>query len=397
MSPGKLSGKFSFVNESRLRIGILVNPRAGIGGPAGLRGSDGEAVRREALARGSVPRAAARAGQFLQALGTVSGHIDWYTRGGDMGADVLALAGLRPVITGTATHSPSNAEDTVAAARELAAAGVDLLLFVGGDGTARDVCAAVGTRLPVLGIPSGVKMYSGVFAVSPAAAAEIVSRLADGRSVSLEEAEVRDIDEAAFREDRVQSRHYGELRVPGVRGFVQQVKCGPREDETTARQEIAAGMVEALAPGVLYLLGTGGTVQAVADALGLPGSLLGVDALRDGRLIGRDLDARAIRDLLASHGQARLLLGVTGGQGFLLGRGNQQVSAEVVRNLFARAGREAFMVLASAAKLEGLGGRPLLVDTGDAVLDAQLAGLLPVHTGYRRQVLYRVAAAASPG
>ncbi len=383
------------MNGSRLRVGLLVNPWAGIGGPVGLRGSDGDAVRREALARGSQPQAMTRAAQFLQALSAAAADVDWYTRAGDMGADVLAAAGLHAKVTGGAAHAPSCSEDTVVAARELADAGIDLLMFVGGDGTARDVCAAVGTRMPVLGIPAGVKMYSGVFAVSPVAAAEILKRLLTNQPVTLEDAEVRDIDEAAFRDDRVQSRYYGELRVPGVRGFVQQVKCGPQEDETTAQQEIAASVIETMDADVLYLLGTGGTVHTVTETLGLQGTLLGIDALRDGKLVGRDLDARAIAEILLKHERVRLLLGVTGGQGFLLGRGNQQLSAPVVRDVLARGGREALVVLASEAKLAGLAGRPLLVDTGDAALDQQLAGLLPVQTGYRRQMLYRVAAASA--
>lgn len=388
------------MNGSRLRIGLLVNPWAGVGGPAGLRGSDGTEVREEALARGVAPQAGARALQCLRALQQLAPRIEWLTRAGDMGADILAAAGMPAIVTGSAASQPSSAADTVIAARELVAAGVDLLLFAGGDGTARNVCDAVGTRVPVLGIPAGVKMYSGVFAVSPEAAAEIVGRLVGGQPVTIDEAEVRDIDEEAFRADRVVSRRYGELRVPGVHGFVQHVKCGGREAEAVAQQEIAAGVVEDLEPGVLYLVGTGSTTRAVMDALGLPDSLLGIDAVLDGRLVGRDLDAQALRGLLAQHPRVRLVLTATGGQGFLLGRGNQQLAADVIRSVVGGEGREGLLVLATRAKLDELEGRPLLVDTGDGAVDAALAGLHPVITGYRQRVLYRVAAASaitSPG
>lgn len=383
------------MNGSRLRVGLLVNPWAGIGGPAGLRGSDGAEVRAEALARGVAPRAGARALQCLRALQPLASRIEWLTRAGDMGADILAAAGMPAVVTGGAAGEPSSAADTVTAARELADAGIDLLLFAGGDGTARNVCDAVGARVPVLGIPAGVKMYSGVFAVSPEAAAEIVGRLVAGQPVAIDEAEVRDIDEEAFRVDRVVSRRYGELRVPGVRGYVQHVKCGGREPEAVAQQEIAAGVVEDLEPGVLYLVGTGSTTKAVMDALGLPDSLLGIDAVLDGRLAGRDLDARALRELLAQHPRVRLLLTATGGQGFLLGRGNQQLAADVVKGVLEREGREAISILATRAKLDEFEGRPLLVDTGDAAVDVALTGLYPVITGYRQRVLYRVAAASA--
>lgn len=383
------------MNDSRLRVGLVVNPWAGVGGPAGLRGSDGAEVRRAALARGVVPHAGERALQCLRALQPLAARIEWFTRAGDMGADALSAAGMSAVVTGAAASQPSSRADTVVAARELADAGIGLLLFAGGDGTARDICDAVGARVPVLGIPAGVKMYSGVFAVSPEAVAEIVGRLVSGQAVSIDEAEVRDIDEDAFRADRVVSRRYGELRVPGVRGFVQHVKCGGREAEAVVQQEIAAGVVEELEPGVLYLVGTGSTTKAVMDALGLPDSLLGIDALLDGRLVGRDLDARALRGLLAQHPRVRLVLTATGGQGFLLGRGNQQLAADVVRTVLDREGQDGVLVLATRAKLDELEGRPLLVDTGDAAVDAALAGLQPVITGYRQRVLYRVASASA--
>ncbi|MFZ5723245.1 MAG: ATP-NAD kinase family protein [Pseudomonadota bacterium] len=381
------------MNDSRLRIGLLVNPRAGLGGPAGLRGSDGEAAL-EALSRGAVPTAPERALRCLRALSpSAAAHIAWVTWGGDMGADILARAGFPADVAGHPAGVSSTAQDTRDAARRLLAHGIDLLLFAGGDGTARDVCAAIGSRVPALGIPAGVKMYSGVFAVSPEAAAAIVDRLLAGEPVSLQEAEVRDIDETAFRSDRVLSRHYGELQVPGVSGFVQHVKCGSPEDETVLQAEIAAGIVEQMEPDVLYLSGTGGTVAAVSERLVVPGSRLGIDALYGGKLAGRDLDAAALRQLLAQHRRVHLLLGVTGGQGFLLGRGNQQLAADIVRDVLAREGRAGLQVLATRAKLDALGGRPLLVDTGDRELDAALAGLHPVVTGYRQQVLYRIAAA----
>lgn len=380
------------MNHSYFRIGLVVNPWAGIGGPAGLRGSDGAEIRDQAVARGAVPLAGERAGRCLAVLAHAGLSCEWLCWGGAMGADAIRAAGLVPHLVGQPAGEPSTSADTVAAARALLDAGIDLLLFAGGDGTARDVCDAVGQRVPVLGIPAGVKMYSGVFAVSPEAAAEIVARLVRGEAVSVEQAEVRDIDEEAFRHDRVQSRWYGELRVPGVRGYVQHVKCGGKEAEPLARQEIAAGIAEDMEEGVLYLVGTGTTPKAVLAELGLAGSLLGIDAVLDRQRVAADLDARALDRLLDAYPRVKLVVTVTGGQGFLFGRGNQQLSARVL----ARIGVDNMLIVATRTKLDELAGRPLLVDTGDRELDHRLAGLRTVVTGYRRQVLYRVVAADAP-
>lgn len=375
---------------ARLRVGLVVNPWAGIGGPAGLRGSDGVDIRATALERGSLPTALSRVSRFLAPLTAAGARIDWVTWGGEMGAESLAAQGVPVSVLGMPS-TPSTADDTRTAARALVDAAVDVLVFAGGDGTARDVCAAIGTRVPALGLPAGVKMYSGVFAVSPEAAAEVVLLLAAGKPVPLATAEVRDIDEEAFRHDRVASRFYGELNVPGTREQLQHIKCAAPLVEALVRDDIAAGVAERLAPGELCLVGTGSTPKALLGVLGLSGSLLGIDAVCDGVLVGTDLDARAAMDLALQYPQRRLLLTATGGQGFLLGRGNQQLSAEVVR-LF---GRENLIIVATPGKLAALDGRPLLVDTGDPQLDCQLAGLHPVWTGYGSRVLYPVRAAGA--
>ncbi|MFP5383932.1 MAG: ATP-NAD kinase family protein [Gammaproteobacteria bacterium] len=373
---------------------MIVNPWAGVGGPTGLRGSDGPEIRDAALAAGVIPRAGDRCGRFLDALTRRSASkLEMVVWGGPMGADLVATTALACIVAGMPAHTPSTPDDTQAAARALAAAGVDLLVFVGGDGTARDVCAATGTRVPVLGVPAGVKMYSGVFAVSPEAAAEVVHRLVEGQPVTVQDAEVRDIDEEAFRQDRVASRWFGDLRVPGTGNLVQQVKCGRPANEVQEQRDIAEWVASRMEPGVVYLVGTGSTPKAVMDVLGLAGSLLGVDAVLDGECIATNLDGTGLAALVRRYPATRILLTVTGGQGFLLGRGNQQLSAEVLR----AAGSGNLVILATRDKLEALAGRPLLVDTGDVALDRELAGLKEVVTGYDRRVLYRVAAAVDVG
>lgn len=365
-------------------LGLVVNPYAGLGGSVGLKGSDGAQTRDKAIALGAQPKAATRAAAALKELAGLD--VSLLTWAGAMGENSALEAGLNPVVVGAARNTPSSAADTEAAAVALAEHGVDLILFAGGDGTARDICAAVGERCPVLGIPAGVKIHSGVYAITPKAAGQIAAMLVQGELVTLSSGEVRDIDEEAFRAGQVRARYYGELLVPSEHRYLQHVKNGQREDESLVLDDIAAGFEESMEDGVCYVMGSGSTVAAIMETLGLENTLLGVDLVRDGELIAGDCTAEQL--LALTEGQVtRIVITPIGGQGHLLGRGNQQLSPELVR----RAGREGLYVVSTKTKLKALDGRPLLVDSGDERLDRELAGLIPVHTGYRDAVLYRIA------
>lgn len=365
------------------RLGFLVNPLAGLGGTLALKGSDGVAA--EALARGAQPQAGRRAQAVLEALLPWKAQWQVVTAEGAMGGDIARGLGLEPVIV----HVPgaeTSARDTALTAAALEHSGIDLLLFAGGDGTARDICAVIGTRVPALGIPAGVKMQSGVFAVSPRGAAEIVQLLLKGELVLIDEADVRDIDEEALREGRLSSRHFGELRVPSEGRYLQQVKCGGREVEELVLAEIAAEVCEHLQPGVSYFVGAGTTPAALMDLLGLPNTLLGIDVIRDGELLVSDADAATLERFVA-EGPCRLVITPTGGQGMLLGRGNQQLTPVVLRAI----GRDGLCVLATHEKLKALQGRPLLMDLPDEDLLATFSGFIEVISGYHNRLLYRLA------
>ncbi|MGW3655092.1 ATP-NAD kinase family protein [Streptomyces sp. NPDC005151] len=313
------------------------------------------------------------------------------TAAGSLGADSVASAGLPArVVYAAEDGRDTSAADTAAAVRAVVAEGVDLLLFAGGDGTARDVLAALGDApCPVLGVPTGVKMHSAVFAVSPRAAGEVAAAwVARKGAVRLRDAEVMDRDEDALSEGRVTSRLFGWLPVPDVPVRVQQRKTGSTATAPEAVGGIAADVAERVGDGLL-VLGPGSTTRAVAAALGADVTLTGVDvlSLRTGqppRVVARD----AAEDTLLALGPAWIALSPIGGQGFLLGRGNQQISPRVLR---AAGGRDHLLVLCTEQKLAALGGRPLLLDTGDDALDAELSGHLPVITGRRRTSLYRLA------
>ena len=370
-------------SKQLFRLGFLINPLAGLGGAVALKGSDGMAA--EALARGATPRAGQRAAAVLDRLLPCREQIRIVTAAGAMGGDICRALGFAVDIV----HQPditTTASDTVLTAAAIQAEGVDLLLFAGGDGTARDLAGVIGTAIPVLGIPAGVKMHSGVFAVTPQAAAEIVQLMLRGEMVLIEIGEVRDIDEVALREGRVASRYFSEMRVPAEPRYLQQVKCNGREVEELVLQEIAAEVVESLEPGVTYMVGPGTTTAAIMAALGLPATLLGVDVIRDGELLHADADAMVLEACCAAD-PCRLILTATGGQGILLGRGNQQISPRVLHAV----GRDGLVIVATHEKLQALAGRPLLMDIPDEKLAAAFTGFVEVVTGYRSRVLYRLA------
>jgi predicted polyphosphate/ATP-dependent NAD kinase len=374
-----------------VELGLIVNPIAGMGGSVALKGTDGEATAALARAAGAAPRSAERALRALQRLATrARSDIRIHAPEGEMGAEVARRAGLVVQPLTAVPGIMTAAADTREAAAELIRRRVALILFSGGDGTARDILAVVGDRCPILGIPAGVKMQSAVFAVSPEAAGELVALFATGDASKVEyrDAEVMDIDEAAIREGCVSASLYGYARVPFERRLVQSPKASEAGEDATIDalcREVAQEMV----PGHLYIVGPGTTTARVLRHLGLEGSLLGVDAVLDGALVGRDLASRALQELVAQH-PARLILGIVGGQGFIFGRGNQQIEAAVIRAV----SRENIVLLASQRKLLGLGENLLRADTGDPAVDAMLAGYMRVRLAPGRSTLMRVVPAS---
>lgn len=371
-------------NPRTFRLGLLINPLAGLGGSVALKGSDGSATAAQAIALGAEPKAELRT---LQALDVLKGlPVEIITYPAEMGENAARQAGFDPQVIGTIDSGHTTAADTEAAALALTQQGIDLLLFAGGDGTARNICAVLPEGTPVLGVPAGVKIHSGVYAVTPKAAGEIVAMLVKGELVTLGDQEVRDIDEDAFRQGQVRARYYGELSVPQEHRYLQHVKNGGKESEELVLADMAAEVIERMEPNVRYIMGSGSTVQAIMDELGLENTLLGVDVIEDQQLIARDCTAQQLLELTQDY-PAKIILTVIGGQGHILGRGNQQLSPALIE----RIGKDNLWVVATKTKLAQLDGRPLIVDSGSPVLDKALAGLIPVITGYRDAVLYRIA------
>ncbi|MGB4210063.1 MAG: ATP-NAD kinase family protein [Thermovirgaceae bacterium] len=369
----------------RKKLGLIVNPIAGMGGAVGLKGTDGAHILEKALSLGAVPRSPLRAREALAALKGVTDGVSLLTCGGEMGEQVSRGVGIPAEVLPIGAGPLTSAEDTRRSALAMEEAGVDLVLFAGGDGTARDIAAVLGARVPALGIPSGVKIHSPVFARNPTMAGELAGLFLSGGSIALEEREVMDIDEEAFREGSLRARLFGYLLVPCERRFLQGGKSGGGKSGAVELDGIAREVISRMVPGDLYLVGPGTTTAAIMKRLGCEYSLLGVDALRDGKTLGVDLSEREVLDLLIP-GRTWLVLSVIGGQGFILGRGNLQLSPGVIRSV----GKERILVVGTPSKLKDLYGRALLVDTGDPSVDGALCGYIPVITGLDEETLFRV-------
>lgn len=370
---------------SRKKLGLIVNPVAGLGGRVGLKGSDGLDVQRRALALGAVPRASDRAAQALDRLRPLAGRFDLITCPGEMGEAAARAAGLTPQVIGATPPGRTTAADTRRAAGEMLDLAVDLLLFAGGDGTARDLCQAIGPTPLALGIPAGVKIHSAVYATRPESAGDLAALYLQDRAAGRREAEVMDVDEDAVRQDILTARLYGYLSVPFHRELVQNRKAPSGPGEKAAVDAIACQVVGGMEPGCLYILGPGTTTRAIAARLGLAKTLIGVDVVLDSCLLAADANEAQLLALLPGR-PARIVVTPIGGQGYLFGRGNQQISPAVIRAV----GRENVTVVSAPHKVHALEGRPFLVDTGDPAVDRLLSGYLRVITGYGEQIVYRV-------
>lgn len=359
---------------SNCRIGFLVNPIAGMGGSVGLKGTDGDLLD-EAIKRGAKPVAPSRAIRFLFKLKeNQPDNLTLVSAGGVMGCDYVEQAGLRGYIClEKPKHGRTTRNDTINIVKELLKLGVHAIVFVGGDGTARDVLEACGPSIPIIGVPSGVKVYSSVFAVSPEAAAKIIVDFCRGEA-RVEVGEVVDVNEETLRQDILLLKPYGNaLTISSESLRVSTKELGSSDDVNAIAEYFIA---EIYKPEVLYILGPGSTTKAIAAKLGINKTLLGFDAIHNGKLIGKDLTAEDIRRLINMYGEVYVVLSIIGGQGYLIGRGNQQLTPEILKAL----GRERIIVVSTKSKLARL--KRLLIDSGDIEVDKKLSGYYRVITGY---------------
>ncbi|GAB2686262.1 ATP-NAD kinase family protein [Aliiglaciecola sp. 3_MG-2023] len=372
----------------QFKLGLIINPYAGIGGALALKGSDGPEIREKALSMGAEKRANGKTQLALEELLGHKDNLTIYTASGEMGEDLCRSMGFRTQVIYTPENFQTEPEDSQRTAQALLESKVDLILFAGGDGTARNIYDIVADKVAVLGVPAGCKIHSGVYAITPKSAGRVVNMLIQGEIVSLSEAEVKDIDEEKFRQGKVNARYYGEMRVPTELRYIQAVKMGGKESEELVLIDIAAQIIELMqdCPETVFIMGSGSTVGAIMQELGLPNTLLGVDIVVDQHLVLQDATEKDILRFIENK-PCKLVITLIGGQGHIFGRGNQQLSPQVVSTI----GRDNINIVATKSKLQSLQGRPLISDIGDVQVDAHLSGLIPVITGYRDQVLYPIA------
>lgn len=365
-----------------VKVGFVVNPIAGMGGAVGLKGTDGEDVLKEARTRMARKMSPARAKEALVAIQMKRLNIRFLTCAGEMGADELAELDIQY----ETVHRPgpvTSSADTVAAVRGFVAGEADLILFAGGDGTARDVVSVVDAETPIVGIPAGVKMHSAVFAQLPEEAADLLESFAV--SGATREVEVMDVDEDSYRQGILQAKLYALAKVPDDLTHLQSSKSvyhsGSADDEA---YELGHFVAESMERGTYYILGPGSTTDAITKQLGEAKTLLGVDVVLDGKIVLRDASEESLLTILARAPKAVVIVTPIGSQGFVFGRGNQQISAKVIR----KSGGQNIWIVATPSKLSGT--PRLRVDTGDKELDEALRGRTRVLTGYKRRKLVRV-------
>jgi len=370
------------------KLGFIVNPIAGMGGRVGLKGSDSEEILKKAKELGAEPESPGRAAAALKKISRLKDSVELVTYPYEMGEDEAKESGFSPTVIGSVKRGNTTSSDTENAAKEMLKLGVDLVLFAGGDGTARDIYNAIGDRIPVLGIPAGVKIHSAVYATSPRHAGELAAMYLEKESsgIRLREAEVMDIDEQAFRENRLSAKLYGYLKVPYERSLVQSAKAGSISEGEAATDAISSDIINNMQDDYLYIIGAGTTLRGIMEKLGLKNTLLGIDAVYERNLVGSDLNEAQLLKLMEGK-KTKIVVTIIGGQGYIFGRGNQQISAQVIK----KAGKENIIVAATQSKILALRGNPLLVDTGDDEANKVLTGYIKVTTGLNERMMLRVA------
>lgn len=367
------------------KIGLIVNPIAGMGGKIGLKGTDGISILNKAIKLGASREAPTKAIMALEKLLPIKEDLVVVTCSHDMGQNEAEKLGFQTKIIYRAKDIHTNKEDTIKGVKNIIEEGIELLLFVGGDGTARDVYESIGDKQVVLGIPAGVKIHSPVYGTTPENSGKLALLYLNSKNKNIKDEEVVDIDEEAFRNNIVRTRLYGYLQVPVNKNFMQNKKAPTPLSEEDTKKAIALDIIDNMKKDIYYIIGPGTTTRTIMEILNLPFTLLGIDIVKNKKIVGLDLSEKEILKHI-NKAPSKLIITPTGGQGYLLGRGNQQLSSEVINKI----GKENIIIISTTSKIIELKGKPLLVYTGDKKTDEMLKGYYRVKVGYGIEKMYCV-------
>ncbi|NLL81423.1 MAG: ATP-NAD kinase family protein [Tissierellia bacterium] len=365
------------------KLGFIVNPIAGMGGKVGLKGTDGEEALEKAIKLGAKRESPIKAKKALKELVSIKDKIKILTCPSDMGEEIAKELGFEVEVLDE-LRDLQGAKATEKAASLLLSDEVDLILFAGGDGTARNIYNIVGDKLPVIGIPTGVKIHSAVFATNPLNAGKIVVKFFNNSLIEIRESEVMDIDEEQFREGKVVAKLYGYMKVPYEQAYVQSLKAGGISNDSISLEGIADYIVDNMERDCVYLIGSGTTTREVLKKMGLPHTLLGIDIVKNGQILVKDANETEILETVKNN-NTRIIVTPIGGQGYIFGRGNQQLSPRVIKAV----GKENITIVSTLGKLTDLRSKPFLVDTGDEETDRMLKGYYKVIVGYDEYYVYK--------
>ena len=367
-----LQNNFRFVKK----IGFLINPVAGMGGKVGLKGTDGKV--KEALRRGAKHVSFDKAKKAMECLKDYKNKMKIFTCSGEMGEKCLKGFDYEIVYN---PKKETTDEDTKNVCKKFLEKKVELIVFCGGDGTARDIYDVVDTKIPIIGIPSGVKMHSAVFGLNPRISGEIVIEFLENE-MRFMDAEVMDTDEEKYRKNILDVKLFGYAKIPYEPKFVQSSKSLFQSyDEEETKEDIARYVIENMEKDVLYILGAGTTLKKIAELLNVEKTLLGVDAIKNKKIVAMDVNEKQILDIIRNEKKVKIIISPIGAQGFVFGRGNQQISPEIIKKI----GVENIIIVAAKQKM--LNTPNLLVDTGDEGLDKKFRGYRKVITGYHEMVM----------
>lgn len=363
-------------------VGLVVNPIAGMGGKVGLKGTDGKEILKKARELGSVPEAPLKAVRALEKLLPIKDNLIVYAAGGDMGENEAKEADLNYEVIYSPDEGDTSVSDTTAVCERFEEKNVDLILFVGGDGTARDIHQAIETRIPVIGIPAGVKIYSAVHGNSPESAGKLAHDYLNGVDLTLKEAEVIDLDEEGFRNDEVDIQVFGYMTVPHDETYMQNMKSPSPQSDAEAQESAALHILDNLEEDVFYIIGSGSTPSQILKELNQPVTILGIDIMRNKETVAKDVSEKEIFETIGEE-RAKLIVTPMGGQGYILGRGNQQLSSEVLKHI----DKDDLIVVATPGKIQTLGRRDMLIYTLDDEINNKLSGYYKVVVGYGQETM----------